>query len=291
MVALSRKKEKPVNTNSTNGSTNGHVQSQAPSVLSLFASAHDEGDLSMASFQTLSVADLGAQIQAAMGVPALDVPSTRAVLLTLLLDDSGSIAFRGNEQAVREGHNEIVKALGASKQSDDILAQCSYLNKGVLYPYQFIAQVPTLDARNFKACGATPLYDRSIVTLGSVLAKSREFTSSGVPVNTVTLIVTDGHDEGSLHRARDVYPIVQDMLAQESHIVAGMGINDGDTDFYEVFRSMGIPDNWILTPQSDPHDIRKAFQLFSRSAVSASHGQGTFSQTAASGFSVGGVVV
>jgi len=148
--------------------------------------------------------------------------------------------------------------------------------------------VPTLDSRNFKASGGTPLYDRSIVTLGSVLAKSREFTSSGVPINTVTLIVTDGHDEGSQHRARDVYPIVQDMLAQESHIVAGMGIDDGDTDFQAVFSSMGIPDNWILTPQSDPHDIRKAFQLFSRSAISASSNQATFSQTAMSGLSVGG---
>jgi len=280
-----------VNANSNNGSINGQAQNQAPSVLSLFAGAHDEGDLSKASFQILSVADLGAQIQAAMGVPALDVPSTRAVLLTLLLDDSGSIAFRGNEQAVRDGHNEIVKALRASKQSDDILAQCSYLNRGILYPYQFIAQVPALDSRNFKASGATPLYDCSIVTLGSVLAKSREFTSSGVPINTVTLIVTDGHDEGSRHRARDVYPIVQDMLAQESHIVAGMGIDDGDTDFQAVFHSMGIPDNWILTPQSDPHDIRRAFQLFSQSALSVAHSQGTFSQTAASGFSVGRVGV
>ncbi len=277
-----------MNTNSNNGHLNGQGQNQAPSVLSLFAGAHDEGDLSKASFQILSVADLGAQIQAAMGVPALNVPSTRAVLLTLLLDDSGSIAYKGNEQAVRDGHNEIVKALRASKQSDDILAQCSYLNGGILYPYQFIAQVPTLDSRNFNASGGTPLYDCSIVTLGSVLAKSREFTSSGVPINTVTLIVTDGHDEGSHHRARDVYPIVQDMLAQELHIVAGMGIDDGDTDFQAIFRSMGIPDNWILTPQSDPHDIRRAFQLFSRSAISASSNQATFSQTATSGLSVGG---
>ncbi|HET6314226.1 MAG TPA: hypothetical protein VFH60_10340 [Chloroflexia bacterium] len=275
--------------NSHNGNHNGnHISSQALSVLSLFADAHDEGDLSKASFQALSVPDLGAQIQAAMGVPALDVPATRAILLTLLLDDSGSIAAGGNEQAVRDGYNEVVKALRESRQADDILAQCSYLNRGILYPYEFIGHVPLLDVRNFSAYGITPLYDRAIVTLGAVLAKSREFTASGVPTNTVTLIVTDGHDEGSVHRARDVYPIVQDMLAQESHIVAGMGIDDGDTDFRAVFRSMGVPDNWILTPRSDPKEIRQAFQLFSRSAISASQSQATFSQTAASGFTVGG---
>lgn len=277
------------NSNSLNGNNNTSQNgSQAPDVLGLFAGAHDDGDLSNASFQVLSVPDLGTQIQAAMGIPALDVPSTRAVLLTLLLDDSGSIAYRGNEQAVRDGYNEVVKALRESRQADDILAQCSYLNAGVLYPYEFVRDVPLLDARNFAATGWTPLYDRAIVTLGSVLAKSRDFTASGVPVNTVTLIVTDGNDEGSQYRARDVYPIVKDMLSQESHIVAGMGIDDGSTDFAAVFRSIGIPDNWILTPRSDPHDIRRAFQLFSRSAMSASQGQGTFSHTAASGFSVGG---
>lgn len=274
--------------NSHNGNHNGN---QAPDVLGLFAGAHDEGDLSQASFQVLSVPDLGAQIQAAMGVPALDVPSTRAVLLTLLLDDSGSIAYRGNEKAVREGYNEVIKALRDSRQADDILAQCSYLNAGILYPYEFIRHVPGLDSRNFSASGWTPLYDRTIVTLGAVLAKSREFAASGVPVNTVTLIVTDGNDEGSQYRARDVYPIVLDMLAQETHIVAGMGIDDGETDFAAVFRSMGILDQWILTPRADPHDIRRAFQLFSRSALSASQGQGTFSQASASGFSVGGFTV
>ncbi|MDQ5824597.1 MAG: hypothetical protein M3441_10370 [Chloroflexota bacterium] len=277
-----------VNAHSNNGHNGNYSGNQVPSVLGLFADAHDEGDLSKASFQVLSVPDLGAQIQAAMGVPALDVPATRATLLTLLLDDSGSIAARGNEQAVRDGYNEVVKALRDCRQADDILAQCSYLNRGILYPYEFIGHVPLLDARNFSAYGMTPLYDRALVTLGAVLAKSREFAASGVPTNTVTLIVTDGHDEGSVHRAHDVYTIVQDLLAQESHIVAGMGIDDGDTDFRAIFRSMGIADNWILTPHSDPKEIRQAFQLFSRSAISATQGQANFSQAAASGVSVGG---
>jgi len=44
------------------------------------------------------------------------------------------------------------------------------------------------------------------------------------------------------------------MLAQECHIVAGMGISDGETDFARVFREMGIPDQWILaaTIQGNP---------------------------------------
>jgi hypothetical protein len=69
--------------------------------------------------------------------------------------------------------------------------------------------------------------------------------------------------------------------------VAGMGISDGSTDFARVFREMGIPDQWVLTPRNDPKEIRRAFQLFSQSAIRASGGVG-FSQTAQTGVSMGG---
>ncbi|MEO5951308.1 MAG: hypothetical protein ABIQ44_02465, partial [Chloroflexia bacterium] len=165
-----------------------------PNVNSLFAQAHGYGDLSDEAFNVLSVADLGAQIQAAMGVPALNVPTSRGVLLTILIDDSGSIQYKGNEQAVRDGYNEVIGAMRESRQADEMLATTRYLNGKILYPYQFLAHVPLLDKNNYQANGGTPLYDQSIATLGTVIAKTLEFASSGTPVNTVTLIVTDGND-------------------------------------------------------------------------------------------------
>jgi hypothetical protein len=51
-----------------------------------------------------------------------------------------------------------------------------------------------------------------------------------------------------------------------------MGIHDGTTDFTQVFRSMGIPDRWILTPGNSASEIRRAFQVFSQSAVRATQG-------------------
>jgi hypothetical protein len=56
------------------------------------------------------------------------------------------------------------------------------------------------------------------------------------------------------------------------HIVAAMGISDGSTDFKAVFRSMGIPDRWILTPGNSATEIRRAFAVFSQPAVRASQG-------------------
>ena len=98
-------------------------------------------------------------------------------------------------------------------------------------------------------------------------------------------IITDGADCGSVqHKARDVASIVADMMKSENHIVAGVGLNDGHTDFRKVFRSMGIEDRWILTPGTSKSDIRAAFRVISQTAVRTSQGRGQFSRAAAGGF-------
>jgi hypothetical protein len=262
----------------------------APDLQGLFAGAHDDGDLSSASYDVLSVPDIGTQIQNAlsMGVPAEAVTASRVVLYTALIDDSSSIAFKRNESAVREGHNGVIEALRSAKAVDEILAQTRYINGYTLHPYRFLADIPRLDKHNYRANGMTPLYDQTIVTLGSVIAKAREFERSGVPVSTVTLIVTDGDDQGSMATAHQVRPIAEDMLARENHIIAGMGISDGKTDFRRVFVEMGIQPQWILTPMGDPKAIRNAFQLFSQSASAAVQGGQTLSFTSQTGFSMGG---
>ena len=72
--------------------------------------------------------------------------------------------------------------------------------------------------------------------------------------------------------AKEVRALVADMVAQENHVVAAMGISDGTTDFKKVFRDMGIADRWILTPGNTTSEIRKAFQVFSQSAAAVSAG-------------------
>ena len=63
-----------------------------------------------------------------------------------------------------------------------------------------------------------------------------------------------------------------------------MGIDDGYTNFRQVFREIGIQNEWILTPANTANDIRNAFQVFSQSAVRASQGATAFSQSALGGF-------
>jgi len=253
----------------------------------LLQTAKDDGVLSGQSMQALMVADIGQQIEAALGVPAMEIESSEVVLVTVMVDDSGSIKGAGNEQTMIDGHNYVYQTIiERSSRKDSILAHTRYLNGFVLFDYRPIMEAVMMDDTNYDACHGTPLYDQSVVLLGTVVAKAQEFANEGVPVRTITLIATDGHDEHSVSATpAKVASIVNDMLMQETHIVAAMGIDDGGrTDFAVVFKSMGLRDQWILTPDNTQDEILKAFALFSQSAVQASQGAGSFSKTSVGGF-------
>jgi hypothetical protein len=81
-----------------------------------------------------------------------------------------------------------------------------------------------------------------------------------------------------------VRTIVEDMRKQETHIVAAMGLDDQEIDFRLVFHGMGIADQWILTPRNTASEIRRAFEVFSRSAVRASQNAQAFGQASLGGF-------
>ncbi|MCX5745977.1 MAG: hypothetical protein NT062_26155 [Proteobacteria bacterium] len=242
-------------------------------VKKLLDDAHAQGALSARSLATLDVVDVGAQIQAGLGVTIDDVAASEVVLLTMMPDDSQSIAAAGNTASVRDGHNFVIDALAGSKQAGEVLAHTRFLNGHVLSPYTALEHAQRLSAANYDPHLATPLYDQTCVVLGTVIAKAQELAQAGIAVRTVTLLITDGGDYGSKRcKAADVRAIVEDMLAQEHHIIAAMGISDGATDFKAVFRAMGIPDRWILTPGNSATEIRRAFHVFSQSAVRVSQG-------------------
>jgi hypothetical protein len=256
----------------------------------LFGNAMNEGAVSDETLCAIQVEDLGAQIQAGLGISPDDVQASEVVLVTIMPDDSGSIRFSGNAQVVRDGHNLVLEALGKSKQNDGILVHTRYLNGDVLYPYAQLEQAVRMTPQNYDPDKGTPLYDQTAVVLATVLAKAQEFEDVGVPCRSVTLIITDGQDEHSpTHRggrgttAKDVAMLVRDMLVSERHIIAAMGIGDPGT-FTNVFTEMGVIDRWILTPGHNESEIRRAFQVFSQSAVRASQNAGSFSQMALGGF-------
>src|SRR5499426_3697049 len=115
----------------------------------LLADAHDAGALSARSLAALDVIDVGAQIQAGLGVTIDDVAASEVVLVTMMPDDSQSIAHAGNTDAVRDGHNFVLDALRSSKQSGEVLAHTRYLNGFVLCPYTALDHAVSMTRSNY----------------------------------------------------------------------------------------------------------------------------------------------
>ena len=253
-------------------------------VNNLLGSAQDDGAVTEEALQAINVTDLNTQIEAGLGIDVDDVMASEVVLVTQVLDDSSSIRFAGNTQIVCDGHNLVLESMEGSKQGDGILIHATTLNSGVLYPFEPLNQNVRVSPGQYNPSGSTPLYDRAATVLATVIAKAQEFENNGVAVRTVSLLVSDGGDNASRITAADIKKVVDDMHRSESHIIAGMGIDDGYTDFKQVFSEMGIPDEWILTPGNTESEIRKAFNVFSQSAVRASQSAANFSQAKIGGF-------
>ena len=88
---------------------------------SLFGAAKQEGAISGASANVLTAVDIGDRIREGLGANVDDIHASDVILVTQLIDDSGSIRMSGNSQSVRDGHNSCLDALRDSKQDDRIL--------------------------------------------------------------------------------------------------------------------------------------------------------------------------
>jgi len=248
----------------------------------LLGNAADDGDLTTASLNILTGVNINAQMQTALGISVDDVGAADdVILMNLLIDDTGSVSQAVD--AIIEGHNLTLDALSDSKQASSILASTSYLySKRTLFPFVGVKSATKLDRGNYQANGgSTPLYDQSLVMLGTSIAKVAEFSKQGVAARSINLIITDGDDNASRARAADVAKVVNDMINAEKHIVAFYGIKTyGGVAYEQIAQEMGIPKDWIMTSGATASEVRKVMRMFSQSAVRSSQSAASFSKGA-----------
>lgn len=248
-------------------------------IASLLTSAAASGDITAKTANLLTNAATLREIKKGDGVSTDTYPHSAVRIITILLDDSTSIEQNGNTPHLIEGHNQIIQALrGASeKQRLETMVSCRTLNNGPVYEYKHLADVPHLTPATFSPDGSTPLFDQSVVTVGSVIAKVQEFENAGIAVRTWTLIVSDGGDYGSRHKAHDVATVVKE-LNSEQHLVLAMGVSDGSTDFNKVFLAMGVKQpNIHVVNGKDPAALRRMFNQASQSAAGIASASATSS--------------
>jgi uncharacterized protein YegL len=241
----------------------------------LLTSAAQNGTIGPAT-SALITGNLGAVVIAgAAGKDAEDITASDVTLVTLLVDASSSIHDRGLEDAVREGQNLLVDALGDTREKDAILMALWTFNDDVrvVHSYVGLDDVTRLDAQSYRALGCTRLYDTWCDALAANVAYAQQLRSSGTPCKSVVVVVTDGEDVGSKRRAVDCAKISQDLLASEQFTLAFVGVGTA-VDFTKVARAMGVPDGCVaVQAQATPTAIRKVFRMVSQSAIRASQGR------------------
>lgn len=172
------------------------------------------------------------------------------------------------------GHNAYIDALKGDDRAGEYLAQTVLLNRGPVLPEDskltehhglFLPlqhAVKLVTGKNYKAEGNTPLYDRSAEVLARQIVEAEKHLDEMRDVRTITLIASDGQDAGSYIGAEAVASIVTDMRNSKKifHIVAAMSMDESNAT-KRVFLSMGIPEEWILYPGSQPDKIRSIFGL------------------------------
>ncbi len=250
----------------------------------LVSSATSTGVLSGAS-STLITGNLGNLVLAgAAGKDLEDITASDVTLVTVLIDSSSSIKDRGLEKAVREGQNALLDAFAGARERDAVLLACWTFasDAQVLHSYVPVDEATRLDQRNYRAGGATKLYDTWCNALAANVAYAQRLRDGGTPTRSVVVVVTDGEDVGSKRTAQACASLSRDLLASELFTLALVGVGN-DVNFEAVAKSMGVPAGCILWEKdATPSGLRRAFTLVSKSAVRAS--QGRIQPGAAAGF-------
>jgi hypothetical protein len=249
-----------------------------PNANELFRNAAQAGELSPGSAALLG--GLSARINKTMSTLTVAPIVTELLQVSMLLDNTPSMENGKNYLAAIEGHNLVVEALIAAKGVDSVETLTALINPSSAYTRAItgdcddfrwvgLRAAPRLTKFGFIYGSATPLYERTLEVLGSVIARTKFWEDNyGVQTRSVTLLMTDGGNNDGKATESDVAKVVADMLNSEKHRIFFMGVKCAGIDFRQIASKMGIADECVDVVERDPKAIRAKFQMFSQSAVS-----------------------
>lgn len=227
--------------------------------------------------------EMSVWVESQLVAPRREIQAKEVLLVLFLVDDSGSIEGGGNTQAVIDGYNGFMEAL--RNAPGEVRVKTMFLNNLIDLPFQNPKDVGLLSERTYGPTAGTPLFLRSVQALNSVLNEAKSLVAQGFTVRTMSFIFTDGGDNQSgLITASNAKVVVDVMLTTGMNIVGGCAVNDGRTNFWQVFISMGIPEHWIKVLKNDRTEVREHMTEMGTMASGASTGHESYTQTSQTGF-------
>lgn len=231
----------------------------------------------MGKFETFEVEGLEEAME--NNIDADDIESSSPYICGLVVDASGSM-YKYDDQNSGEMsaclHN-FVSAVINAKQGDEMLVSKTTFSDSVeLGGYVAPAD---LDC-DFIADGMTSLYDAIVGSAKLLLNYMKQITTAGTtPCGASIVILSDGQDNASRANINDAVTAISELRKNEVKVAF---IPFGD-EAKGIAQSLGIKDGDILETKNDPHALREALRIVSKSAISASklsHNGASFSANA-----------
>ena len=238
-------------------------------IKSVFADAADDGIVSEANKDLMCVSLDDNILAGCDGLNIDDIEATEVVLVSLLIDDSGSMDSRIADTLA--GQHAMLDSLSGSKQKDSFLFGMWTLNRSQPYhSYVKLENVLKLSENDYQPNGGTPLCDRWFEMLTANVAYAQQLRSSGIAVRSIAVVITDGDENESrrFHEA-ECAALAKDLLKSEQFILGFVGVGD-EAYFRGEALKMGFPDGGILTAKDGPSAMRKVFNVVSQSVIRAS---------------------
>jgi len=245
----------------------------AESLKSIFDDA-SEGDAALISQQTKDLMCVSLTDNVMLGANGTDVDDIEAemvTLVTVVLDDSGSMDARAAD--ARAGQKFMLEAFAKSEEKDSIkIAQWFIYEPNPLHSYVDVSDAIALDTNNYRADGwDTPLYDRWMDALMANVAYAQKLRSSGTPVRSIVVVITDGGDNSSKRTtAAQCKQVAEDLIASEQFVLAFVGVKSSGYDFKKIACDMGFPDRAVKDVKDGPSVLREVFRLVSEKSLRAS---------------------
>lgn len=243
----------------------------------LFQSAQDDGLTNQT--MDLVVANLnGPTMLTAVGTPLDQLASNDVTLAMNIIDMSGSMNSY-SQNLIQAYNDDYLAAMRGSTAADDILVSTILFNDTVtlLHGYVPLPAAPQLDRSDYAPSGTTALYDAVAGGLTNMVLYAQQLRQSGIMVRCIVIVYSDGADNASKQRAKEIRRAATELLKHEMYTLAYVGFRSGGIDeaaLRQLADAIGFPD--ILTAGLSSSELRRIFHLVSTSTVRVSQQNGRF---------------
>ena len=237
----------------------------------LFQSAQDDGLTD--DTLDLVVSNLnGPTMMTAVGVPLDQLTSNEVTLAMNIIDMSGSMSPFA-DTLIRAYNEDYLAAMGSSTAVDDILISTILFNKEttLLHGYMPLLDAPPLARQVYDPDNMTALYDAVAAGLTNMVLYAQQLRQSGVMVRCLVIVYSDGADNASKQRAREVRRASLELLKHEIYTLAYVGFKSGgiqEKELRQLADDIGFPD--ILVAGLTHSELRRIFHLASMSTIRVS---------------------